>query len=486
MPRTINDIIPPSRRRAMNENSQQEQPLQPHDNAGNAGPQVTLPVTDDIEVSPRYHRGETSISSSELPQNTTPMQPVTPSYMPAENTMYDMARPPQSSLPPQSPLPPRTRIIVGRSFPYGTAIIVLIVIAVCAAILYALGGAKVTVTPASQNVTVSGNFTATSGGGGDLPFSVITINKTASVSVPAESTQSANDSAQGTLTIYNAQKSPQTLINNTRFATPDGLVFRIHTPVTIPPATASGPGSVSASAYADQPGQSYNVGPTSFTVPGLKGGNAYTLVTAKSAAPMTGGFTGTRASVSQATDDKQHATLQGVLATSLQSALLAKIPAGYVLVPGASFSTVQAPPDTSSTTSSVLVSEAGTMTAVVFSQDDLAKAIAYRNAGTYAGQPVTISGVSSLNLTPATPFSADIATAQTFAFSLSGTTKIIWKVDSTRIAGAVAGKTRGSAQAILQGFPEIDQAVLTLRPFWASTFPQDPTHIKVVVTTPKN
>jgi hypothetical protein len=459
MPRTINDIIPPSRRRAM-DSEQQHQSEPP--SFPSAAPEPTPVATPISNTTPLESSPEHSFS--------TP---------PPAHTAYDI---PVAAMPPSSTPPGRVRIKVSRSFPYGTAIIALIVIAVCAGALYAFAGAKVDITPASQAATVTGDFTATNGTG-DLPFTVITVNKTASAMVPAESTQSSNDSAQGTITIMNAQKTSQTLINNTRFATPTGLIFKIHTPVTIPPATASGPGTVSASVYADQPGQNYNVGPTTFTVPGLKGSAAYALVTAKSSDPMAGGFTGTRASVSQATDDKQHAALQSALATSLQIALAAKIPAGDVLIQGASIMSSQVQPDMSSTTNSVSIGESGTLTAVVFPQEAIAKAIAYKAAGTYSGQPVTLDSAKNLTLIPATPLTTDIATANTFGFSLSGTTKIIWKVDATRIAGAVAGKTRGSAQAILQGFPEVDRAVLTLRPFWANTFPQDPTHIKVTITT---
>ncbi len=386
----------------------------------------------------------------------------------------------EPSMPPNTPS--RIKIRTGRSFPYGTALIALIVIAVCAGALYAFAGAKVEITPASQSGTVTGEFTATSGTG-DLPFTVVTVDKTASAIVPAETTQQANDSAQGTITISNAQKTPQTLINSTRFQTTDGLIFHIHAPITIPAAGTTGPGTITAPVFADQPGQKYNVGPTSFTVPGLKGGASYTLVTAISSAPMMGGFTGTRASVSQTTDDSKHATLQAALASSLQSALNAKIPSGYVVINGGSTAAYQALPDTATTTTSVSISESGTITAVAFPGSALAKAIAYKIVGTYAGEPVTLGNVSSMTLNP-TASSTNPSSASTYQFSLAGNPVIIWTVDPVRIAGAVAGKSRTEAQNILQGFPEVDKALLILRPFWAHTFPQDPTHIKVTVTPP--
>jgi hypothetical protein len=161
---------------------------------------------------------------------------------------------------------------------------------------------------------------------------------------------------------------------------------------------------------------------------------------------------------------------------------MGKVPTGDVLLPGATITSYQALPDTATTTSSVVVSEQGTMTAVVFPESSLAQAIAYKVAGTYSGEPVTLATISKLTLTPAD--TTDPTSAQTYDFSLSGTATLIWQVDSSKIAGAVAGKTRDSAQQILSGFPEVDRAVLVLRPFWATTFPVDPTHIQVTITPP--
>jgi hypothetical protein len=57
-------------------------------------------------------------------------------------------------------------------------------------------------------------------------------------------------------------------------------------------------------------------------------------------------------------------------------------------------------------------------------------------------------------------------------------------VDPTRVAGAVAGKSRAAAKSVLTGFPEVSHATLTLRPFWRGAFPTDPAQITVVVNTP--
>jgi hypothetical protein len=429
MPKTIEDIIPPSRRRAMG-----------------------------IE-------------------DTTPVQPMAPI---APMTDFSSTPPPSSFPPP----PSRVTIRTGRGFPYGTAIIALIVVALCAGVIYAFADAKVEIKPTSQTGAVSGNFTATAGTG-NLPFTVISVNKTATDYAPAESTESANDSAQGSIVVSNTGTTPEDFVTNTRFETPSGLIFRIHAPITIPAASATGPGALTVTVYADQPGQSYNVGPTTFTVPGLQGTAEYADVTAKSNSAMLGGFTGTHASVSQGTDDNQHASLQTALATQLQSSITSQIPSGDVLVPGATFTSYTPQPDSATTTTTVAISEQGTMTAVVFPEAALAEALAYKIAGTYSGEPVTLNGVSKLSLAPVAT-SSNPTGSQTFDFTLNGSVTIVWVVDTSKIAGAVAGKTRDSAQEILSGFPEVNQAVLVLRPFWANTFPQDPSHIKVTIIPPSS
>jgi hypothetical protein len=58
---------------------------------------------------------------------------------------------------------------------------------------------------------------------------------------------------------------------------------------------------------------------------------------------------------------------------------------------------------------------------------------------------------------------------------------MVYTVDPVRIAGAISGKSRIEAKTALQNYPEVDQAVITLRPFWRKTLPEDPAQIMVTV-----
>lgn len=427
MNRTITDIIPPSRRKAMEE--------------GGSLPQA-FPAA--------------------APPAVPPPPPPPPRPLSDEPFSMDGGR---------------------RRFPLGTAAIVLAIVALCIGALYYFSGAEVKVAPTVNSAFVSGEFTAVAGSG-DLPFEIVTVEKTAGTPVPAESTETANDPAQGEITILNAQPTPQTLIKNTRFETPEGLIYRIHDSVTIPAGSAAAPGTLKVTVYADAGGEAYNIGPTTFTLPGLAGSESFKLVTARSEGPMAGGFAGERASVGTATREAQDTKNRAALETSLREAMQEALPEGYILVPGASFISYTAAPDTAGRDNTVTVSTKGTMTAVVFPQGALAKAIAYKVVGSYAGQPISIPSAEGLTLTPATE-GAPVG-LETFTFTLSGNTSLVWDIDPTRIAGAVAGKSREAAMTALSAFPEVASATLVLRPFWARSFPDDPADIEVSTAAPAN
>jgi len=386
------------------------------------------------------------------------------------------------NFPPPAPPPSPIYIRPRRRFPWGTAIVAIVVVILAVGALAFFGSAKVDVFPTTNTGTVTGTYTATPTAG-DIPFQLVTVQKVASESVPAESTVTANDAAQGSITIYNTQAKAQPLINNTRFQTSDGLIFRIHQSVTVPAGSAVTPGTLTVTAYADSPGVTYNVGPTSFTLPGLANTPQATQVYAKSTGAMAGGFSGTRPAVGQATDDTEHQKLQATLSGQMTGEVAPKVPDGYVLIPGSIFVTYVPLPDTGNTDGTVAVKEQATATAVIFPSDAISRVVATQVVGQqYNGQPINLKDVSGLTL--AGTGSTTPAANSSFSFTLSGTATVVWKVDPTKIAGAVAGKSRASAQSVLTGYPEVGRATLTLRPFWKGAYPSDPADVTVTVETP--
>lgn len=368
-------------------------------------------------------------------------------------------------------------------FPTATLAVVILIIAAAFGALYYFSSARVEITPDTVSAAIQSSFTATPNTG-DLPYQVITVQQVATQTVKSTGTKEENTPASGTITIYNTQSNAQTLIANTRFATTAGLIFRIHKAVKIPGGTASNPGITTVTVYADKPGDSYNVGATSFTIPGFAGTPQENQVYARSSGTMSGGTSGTIPVIDSGVDSQARQALSNALAPSLMASLQSKVPEGYILLDGSATTTFQElSPATASTTDMANVREQGTATGIIFPNAALAKAIAGSITGLdYNSEPVTLLPTSSLKLSAST---LPDPNAASFPFVLTGTVSLVYTIDPTRIAAAIAGKTHASAEIALTNYTEVKSATLVLRPFWRTSFPQDPSSITVVVSNPQ-
>lgn len=109
------------------------------------------------------------------------------------------------------------------------------------------------------------------------------------ITVAGERTEAPSDSvttdgvAGGTVTLINESSEDQTLVATTRLLTPEGVLFRLKSRVNVP-----AKGQIAADVYADQPGAGGDIGPSTFTIPGLSA-SLQKVIYAKSDAAMTGG-----------------------------------------------------------------------------------------------------------------------------------------------------------------------------------------------------
>lgn len=369
-------------------------------------------------------------------------------------------------------------------FPLKMLSSIALIIAASVGVLIYFSTARVEVTPKTVAVAVQGSFTANQSTGA-LPYELVTAQKIASQSVKSSGTKAVNSFASGTITVYNTQSKAQRLIENTRFATTAGLIFRIRSAITVPSGSTAKPGSITAKVYADKAGDAYNVGPTSFTLPGLAGTPQASQVYARSTSAMIGGASGNVPVVLEADEAQARSALIAALAPDLSASLEEQIPAGYVLLPGSATTSYESlPPAPSSTTGQVDLKEQGTITAVVFPNAALARAIALSSASAlgYQGEPVELSSVGALAL--AAPGGIPEPDAPSFTFTLSGTAPLVYTIDPARIAAAVSGKTKAEAEVAVSNYPEIKRAFIVLRPLWRRTLPQDPASIDIVMVEP--
>jgi hypothetical protein len=99
--------------------------------------------------------------------------------------------------------------------------------------------------------------------------------------------------AQGKITIINEfSNANQPLVENTRFLSENGTLFRLVNSTTVPGMKDGEPGKIEVLVKADQPGEVGNIGPTKFTIPGFEGSPKHEKIYATSEKSMTGGGTG--------------------------------------------------------------------------------------------------------------------------------------------------------------------------------------------------
>ena len=63
------------------------------------------------------------------------------------------------------------------------------------------------------------------------------------------------------------------------------------------------------------------------------------------------------------------------------------------------------------------------------------------------------------------------ATADSISFNLSGPASFEWFYDELALKQALVGKSRNETATVLQKYPTIEKADISLRPFWSRSFP---------------
>lgn len=131
-----------------------------------------------------------------------------------------------------------------------------------------------------------------------LPGELVTLEREEIYKdLPCTGKKNIGQKASGTVRLFNAfDENPQQLIANTRLvSTTNGKTYRLTKAVTIPGARVSGgeviPGTVDAEVVAEEPGDSYNINSSHFTIPGLSGTAKYDTIYADTVSAIRGGFT---------------------------------------------------------------------------------------------------------------------------------------------------------------------------------------------------
>lgn len=362
----------------------------------------------------------------------------------------------------------------GKWFGIGAGLVVVVLI-----ILSFFDGATLSYVPKSVALSFNNDIYTAEKDGGGLIYSIVKLSKEKGVEVPVTGEEIMRRKASGTIIVYNdAGASSQRLLENTRFQTPQGLIYRIKDAIVVPGRkTQNGitqPGSIEVVVYADEAGDKYNVGLTDFTLPGLKGSALFSKVYARSKTEMSGGFVGKELVVSEVDRTRVKTELEMSLKDDLILEVQSQVPEGFVLYPSLSYTTFEDLPQTDAANSDmVMINKRGNWYGVMFKKTDLSNMLALRKITVASGETIEIVPLDELNLSLLETAGSDLLTRDKISFTVTGSARAVWFTDEVALKTDLAGKSKKELSAVLKNYPTITSANATIRPFWKTTFPKD-------------
>ena len=383
---------------------------------------------------------------------------------------------------------PRAEKKISKMFPKsvwlatGVALLVLIFAA-----LSFFNGATLAYIPKSAALSFDDRdvYTARKTAGENrLLYSVIKLSGDKGLEVSASGEEEVKRKAGGAIIIYNTNTNKQRLRATTRFETPDGKIYQVEDSITVPGKKmvegVDKPGTLEVVVYAELAGAEFNIGLTDFTLPGLKGTSLFSSIYARSKTEMSEGFTGVQKIVESGEMARAKAELETALRDELISEAKAQVPENFILLPSLSSMTFKDLPLTdSSSGDGATVNTRADLLGVIFKRSDLSNYLALDKIVRALGESVDIVKLDSLTFAFVDTLPADLLTLNEIKFSVAGEAVALWRTDEVALKADLAGKHKKDISSVLNNYPTVSSATATIRPFWKGSFPPDSARISI-------
>lgn len=322
-----------------------------------------------------------------------------------------------------------------------------------------------------------------------LPFDLIVISGEEKRTVNITGEMDVLEKAKGVVVIYNTFSSAsQRLDINTRLEGSNGKIYKTEKQVIVPGMKDDIPGSVEVNIYGNEGGEEYNSSPLDFTIVGFKGTSKYTKFYARSKGEIVDGFKGKVPMISDTDKSSTVRDMKDALQEKLFKKATDQIPDGFILFKNAIFldikdSDINVASLPENTQSSLTLS--GTLYGFLFNEEKLTQKIIANNTTWNDGGEIFIPNLRNLTFTLFNEENVFWEDVKNIDFNLSGSVKIVWKLDENKLKADLLGKSKKDFNQILLQYPNIDSADLVISPFWKMSFPDKIKDIKVVVNYPK-
>lgn len=371
-------------------------------------------------------------------------------------------------------------------------VIVLAVLALALIVfgLNALAYVKVLVIPKQEFVDFNKLFDASKTGNADLVLEIISLEDSAQQEKPTTGLKDVKNKAHGTIVIYNAySSSPQILVKNTRFETPNGKIYRIPDRITVPGANVIEgeikPSSIEAEVFADEPGEDYNIGLTDFTIPGFKGSKKYEKFYARSKTIMDGGFVGIASVVLREDIDEAKTSLREELEKKLKAQMEESVPK-ELFMPDDGMHILVREQEVSAGAGEVAdrlsVKMKGVLEGVIMSRDNLKAAIVESYYGTGMSEKIELANFDDLNIR-AEEIDFEKGEAK---LVVQGKAHFVWSFDRQKLSAELASADRKNRLSVFKDYSAIERAEIIFVPSWWPLFPSesDDIRIETILKTP--
>ncbi len=147
----------------------------------------------------------------------------------------------------------------------------------------------------------------------NIPGKIFSNEKSISKEFFASGKTLKKEKATGIIRVYNAHSTSSRTLVPSRFVSAEGKLFWSLKKIVIPGARYEKgklvPGEIDVEVQAAEPGEDYNIGPSTFALPALAGSSLYTTIYGRSFSDMSGGFIGEISQISQEDLEKAEAAL---------------------------------------------------------------------------------------------------------------------------------------------------------------------------------
>lgn len=321
-------------------------------------------------------------------------------------------------------------------------------------------------------------------GRGDIIGQRISVDVEETRRIETTATEEVTARAKGVVTITNAySSSSQTLVVITRLVSQDGKLFRLDETVVVPGAKVEDgkitPALIDVAVTADEPGPEFNIGPSSFSIPGFQGTPKFTAFTGRSQEPMRGGARGKVKVVTADDVVKAQEGLSDQAQKKLSERFAEQLPENLIVLADASLESIALETDVEAGdhADAVVAKASGKKSAIAYREEDIRAFVTQQLAERIPDETEIIP--ESIVLEPGVT-ERDIE-GGILDLSLKVSANAAWRIDAEAVRDAVAGKREGEIRAWLADQEAVESATVRFSPFWVSDAPENRKRIKIKI-----